>query len=40
MVQIEVSFRPLRFFVDGIEKVLDDEDKGFIYKDRTYVPVR
>jgi len=40
MTQIEVSLRPLRYFVDGVEKVLDDEDKGFIYNDRTYVPVR
>ncbi|AOY75291.1 stalk domain-containing protein [Clostridium formicaceticum] len=38
--QIEVSFRPLKYYVDGIEKAPPTDQAGFIYNGRTYVPLK
>lgn len=38
--QITVSFRPLTYVFDGIERKPPADQQGFIYKDRTYVPLR
>ena len=37
---IEVSFKPLKYYFDGVEKEPPADQKGFIYKGRTYVPLR
>ena len=37
--QIEVSFRPLKYYVEGVEKMPPADQAGFIYKGRTYVPL-
>ena len=38
--KIDVSFRPLKYFFNGVEKVAPTDKAGFIYKDTTYVPLR
>ena len=37
--KIEVTFKPLKYYVDGVEKVPPADQAGFIYKGRTYVPL-
>ncbi|MGE4283040.1 MAG: stalk domain-containing protein [Clostridia bacterium] len=37
---IEVEFLPLKYFFDGVEKTPPSEQKGFVYKGTTYVPIR
>ena len=38
--KIEVSFRPLKYYFDGVEKVPASDKAGFIYNSTTYVPLR
>lgn len=38
--QITVDFLPLKFFFNGVEKHLEQEQPAFVYNDVTYVPVR
>jgi ABC-type amino acid transport substrate-binding protein len=38
--QITVDFLPLKFFFNGVEKHLDQDQSAFVYNDVTYVPVR
>ncbi|AKL97255.1 copper amine oxidase [Clostridium aceticum] len=38
--QIEVSFRPLKYYVEGVEKTPPADQAGFIYNGRTYVPLK
>lgn len=38
--QITVHFRPLRYVFDGVERTPPAGESGFIYRDRTYVPLR
>lgn len=37
---LEVDFLPLKYFFDGVEKRPSKDLQGFIYNDRTYVPLR
>lgn len=37
---IEVAFVPLTYLFDGTERVPPQDQQGFIYNDRTYVPLR
>lgn len=37
---IEVNFLPLKYYFDGIEKNPSQDLQGFIYRNRTYVPLR
>lgn len=37
---LEVHFIPLKYYFDGVEKRASKELQGFIYNDRTYVPLR
>lgn len=37
---LEVNFLPLKYYFDGIEKKPPQDQQGFIYNDRTYVPLR
>lgn len=38
--QITVTYTPLKYAFDGSEKLPPADQKGFIYNDRTYVPLR
>ncbi len=38
--QITVDFLPLKFFFNGVEKHLEQDQPAFVYNDVTYVPVR
>ncbi|OTA40986.1 MAG: hypothetical protein A6D92_11180 [Symbiobacterium thermophilum] len=38
--QITVHFRPLKYVFDGIERTPQGGEAGFIYQNRTYVPLR
>lgn len=38
--QITVTYTPLKYYFDGVEKVPPEDQKGFIYGGRTYVPLR
>lgn len=38
--QITAAFLPLKFFFDGVEKHLEQDQPAFVYNDVTYVPVR
>ena len=38
--KIEVSLKPLKYYFNGVKKELPKDQAGFIYKDRTYVPLR
>lgn len=37
---IRVSYLPLRYFFDGVERVPPADQQGFTYNGRTYVPLR
>ncbi|GIO12176.1 hypothetical protein J19TS2_17310 [Cohnella xylanilytica] len=37
---IDVSFQPLKYFFDGVEKKAPADQQGFMYKGTTYVPLR
>lgn len=37
---IEVFFHPLRYYVDGVEKLPVSGKQGFVYQETTYVPLR
>ncbi|WP_246066892.1 stalk domain-containing protein [Paenibacillus koleovorans] len=37
---IEVYFRELKYYFDGVRKEPPPEQQGFLYKDTTYVPLR
>jgi hypothetical protein len=38
--QISVTYLPLKYYVDGVEKVPPADQRGFVYENRTYVPLR
>ncbi|WP_438348167.1 stalk domain-containing protein [Paenibacillus sp. FA6] len=38
--KIDVNFYNLKYFFNGIEKKAPEDNKGFIYKGTTYVPLR
>lgn len=38
--EIQVSYLPLRYFFDGVEKYPPADQKGFTLNGRTYVPLR
>jgi hypothetical protein len=39
-VGIEVYFRPVQYFFDGVKKMPSEGSQGFIYKNKLYVPLR
>ncbi|RXT04545.1 stalk domain-containing protein [Ammoniphilus sp. CFH 90114] len=38
--KIDVSFKPIKFFFEGEEKIAGSGEQGFVYNGRTYVPLR
>lgn len=38
--KIEVNFMPLKYYFNGNKAELPKDQRGFIYNDRTYVPLR
>jgi hypothetical protein len=38
--KIEVTFLPLKYYFDGIQKLAPEDQQGFVYKGTTYVPLR
>lgn len=38
--QITVDYVPLKYYVDGVQKAPPEDQKGFIFGGRTYVPLR
>ncbi|CAK4836411.1 unnamed protein product [Aphanomyces euteiches] len=39
-VGIDVYFRPVQYFFDGVKKAPTDGTQGFLYKNKLYVPLR
>jgi len=37
---IEIELPPLKYVVNGVEVAMPDGEGGFLYNDRTYVPIR
>lgn len=38
--QLQVDFIPLNYFFNGVQKYPPSDQQGFIYNERTYVPLR
>lgn len=38
--QISVFYNPLKYYFDGVEKAPPEDQQGFVYNNRTYVPLR